>query len=41
MARELQGCTFVPEMATKKQETRDLEKFLQDQKRFEEEKRIK
>lgn len=40
--RELDGCTFAPRMATrKKSPDRDLNRFLEDQERFQEEKRMK
>ena len=33
--KELEGCTFAPQLQTKKkQEKRDLNKFLEDQKKY-------
>lgn len=35
--KEMEGCTFAPERVTKKKERgekRDINKFLEDQKRF-------
>jgi hypothetical protein len=43
-AKELEGCTFAPKTSSKRKDqspARDLTKFLQDQQRFEEEKRLK
>jgi len=43
-ARELEGCTFAPQTKKKVHESspaRDLNKFLLDQQRFQEEKRVK
>ena len=38
--KELEGCTFAPDRVTKKKkeqtEVRDLSKFLEDQKKYEE-----
>ena len=32
--KELEGCTFAPQMLTKKREKRDLGKFLEDQQKY-------
>ncbi len=33
-AKELEGCTFAPKLKKKKDDERDLNKFLEDQRRF-------
>ena len=33
-AKELEGCTFAPKLKKKKEDERDLSKFLEDQRRF-------
>lgn len=42
--KEMEGCTFAPERVTKKKERgekRDINKFLEDQKRFQEQRQLK
>ena len=45
--KEMEGCTFAPQLATKKKkrgtegEARDINKFLEDQKKYEEQRRLK